>query len=287
MSDAGARVHYIPTIEEKLNDLFKIKSVSVIKNYYSTEFKKHYGKNITYLFQIRGENIDVELYTPFIKSGTTLIMYQWDSIKNFDYTKLIPYFNKSFSFDPADCLKFSSLSYFPMFHEIDNKEEQEDINDLLIVASFAYWRYKTIDRFYKLSQKYQLTSFMKLRLPLKTYVKFYASGKYINPKLLSIRHIKKSTYTYFLAHSKVIIDIPSPNQTGLTIRSLEAMAANKKLITTNKQIVNESFYSPLNTFILEDKFNEDLIMDFIQDEKKQYVNMDAFYINNWLLTIFC
>jgi hypothetical protein len=285
MTGAGAQVYYIPTIEEKLNDLFKVKSLKVIGDYYHEQLKKYHNYDITLLFQIRGENIDPELYAPFIQKGTRLVMYQWDSIENHDYTGLLPYFNKAFSFDRVDCEKYSSLRYLSNFHEIKPVKQEEEIYDLFNVAGFAYWRYKLINNFYALSKKNSLTTFIRLKLPLKTYLKFYATGHYTNPRLLTIKGVNKADYIKKLSQSKVVIDTPSPTQNGLTMRTIEALAANKKLITTNKQIEQEPFYSPNKILILDSNFDEAQIMAFIKNDKTEDVDMSGLYITNWILKI--
>lgn len=52
-------------------------------------------------------------------------------------------------------------------------------------------------------------------------------------------------------NSKAIIDVVSKNQTGLTLRPLEAIFFRKKLITNDFEITNRDFYSKENIFILE------------------------------------
>ena len=50
--------------------------------------------------------------------------------------------------------------------------------------------------------------------------------------------------------SKAILDIVQENQTGITIRPLEALFFHKKLITNNKNIVSYKFYCQNNIFII-------------------------------------
>lgn len=62
--------------------------------------------------------------------------------------------------------------------------------------------------------------------------------------------IEYSTYIDYVSSSKCIVDI-TPNQLcGLTIRPLEALALEKKLITNYEDIINYDFYDRENIFIL-------------------------------------
>lgn len=53
-------------------------------------------------------------------------------------------------------------------------------------------------------------------------------------------------YEMFLKHvenSDIVVDVVQKGQTGLTVRVLEALFYNKKLITNNKSIINMPFYN--------------------------------------------
>lgn len=80
-----------------------------------------------------------------------------------------------------------------------------------------------------------------------------------------------------------VVDITT-EQTGISLRPLEALFFDKKLITNNKSIKEYSFYHPNNIFILEE---DDLrkLPEFVTtpvtavSEKVK----DEFDINSWIL----
>jgi hypothetical protein len=51
--------------------------------------------------------------------------------------------------------------------------------------------------------------------------------------------------------SFAILDIEHPRQTGLTMRTFEAMGAGKKLVTTNERVKNTDFYNSENILVIE------------------------------------
>ena len=67
--------------------------------------------------------------------------------------------------------------------------------------------------------------------------------------------------------SKIILDIQHPKQTGLTMRTIEMIGMNKKIMTTNETIKEYDFYNPNNIFVI-DRNNIKLDTDFFD---KQYV----------------
>lgn len=58
-----------------------------------------------------------------------------------------------------------------------------------------------------------------------------------------------SEYLPLVNNSNIIVEIVREDQCGLTLRTLEALFYNKKLITTNKNVMDYDFYNKTNIFI--------------------------------------
>lgn len=73
----------------------------------------------------------------------------------------------------------------------------------------------------------------------------------------NIKELSYQDYINLVATSKAILDIMPPAQAGLTLRPMESIFLNKKIITDNIHIKKELFYSSKNIFILgEDNINQ-------------------------------
>lgn len=90
-------------------------------------------------------------------------------------------------------------------------------------------------------------------------------------------------YLEIVNKSKVILDIVEKNYDGLSLRAMESLFFDKKLITTNEAIINYDFYRKENIFILNDetwgKVKEFMAMPYKEiskDTKDQYI------IENWI-----
>lgn len=59
-------------------------------------------------------------------------------------------------------------------------------------------------------------------------------------------------YLELVKNNELLIEVVQKNQSGITLRALEAVFYNKKLITNNKEIKNEVFYNSNNIFVLGD-----------------------------------
>ena len=63
-------------------------------------------------------------------------------------------------------------------------------------------------------------------------------------------YLPYQTVLDLIGASRAILDIVQEGQTGLTLRPLEALFLNRKLITNNQDIENYDFYDKQNIFIL-------------------------------------
>jgi hypothetical protein len=86
---------------------------------------------------------------------------------------------------------------------------------------------------------------------------------------------------------KIIVEIQRSEQVGLSFRIFEALGHHKKLITTNKDIVNYDFYNPQNILVV-DEDNIEIPVDFVSSS---YVEIDEeilskYRIEHWIKPIF-
>lgn len=70
----------------------------------------------------------------------------------------------------------------------------------------------------------------------------------------------------YIANCKCLVEIVQKGQSGLTLRALEALFFRKKLITNNKNIINEEFYHSNNIYILGYDDSKRSIQDFLQSD---------------------
>lgn len=93
----------------------------------------------------------------------------------------------------------------------------------------------------------------------------------------------RNKYASLLANTKIVIDMPSPSQVGSTMRTIESLSMNKKLFTTNKNIVNESFYNAANIVVLQNNVvDEYLIGETLNSSFDDSKNDSLNTIYTWL-----
>ncbi|MEY8412513.1 hypothetical protein AALB51_14930 [Lachnospiraceae bacterium 62-26] len=95
---------------------------------------------------------------------------------------------------------------------------------------------------------------------------------------------KKVTYNKWLPYSTVlkkilasecIVEIMDKNNAGVTLRTLEAICYNKKLVTNNRKILESPFYNSDYIFLLDQ--NEDITMEFFEKNRLVEYRYDERY----------
>lgn len=86
--------------------------------------------------------------------------------------------------------------------------------------------------------------------------------------------------------AKCIIEILKKGQWGFTLRTMESLFLDKKLITNYSDIKNYDFYNPNNIFILDN--NYDKIKEFLAipyEPVPEYIK-ERYYFNTWIENFF-
>lgn len=104
---------------------------------------------------------------------------------------------------------------------------------------------------------------------------FFSENKSLN----EVENLTKDSF--------ILIDIVRENQRGLSFRFFEAMAYQKKIITTNKNILNYDFYNPQNILII----NENDIKIPEEFLKTPYIPLsedlfEKYTLQSWVKNIF-
>ena len=205
------------------------------------------GKQFDYLFVIRGYKME-KWFTEAIKAkypSIKTILYQWDSIYNWecDYRHMITWFDVTKTFDYKDAEDLS-LPYVPTFHTDDFKVKSADnpIYDLFFFGGYSYTRYEFVKRLKAYTEDHGIKLKIHLAISLKYYLREWVSGRRLNLSLLSLRQLSPKEYHEVFNQSNIIIDYTNPSQTGITMRSLDALGAGKKLLTSNGYITKEPGY---------------------------------------------
>lgn len=205
-----------------------------------------------------GYNCSITKYIKKKNPECKIIFYYWNIINSHNNLALYDSnIDEVWTFDKDDAKRYD-LKYNPQFYTKKVILEEKNIeNDILFLGR---------DK----NRKKTILELEKICLSKKIKTNFIVVKNERN--LLSYQE-----YLDLLGNSRCILDILSKNQKGMTIRVMEALFLNKKLITNNQDIVNYDFYCKENIFVLG-KDNLDDLEKFI---KSNYKKIPDDIINNY------
>ena len=108
----------------------------------------------------------------------------------------------------------------------------------------------------------------------------------IDSKYSITKTVEYDQYIEILNESMFVIDLVQKNQSGLTIRVLEALFLNKKIITNNYDIINYNFYSKDRILIIDDDFHEKDLIEFISDDNEDINTVNPDLLCKYELSVF-
>lgn len=254
MRAAGADVRFFyerdTSLKYALINRFKLVGIQEYqRRHFNAILEKTAAESYDYLVVVRGFYMPVD----FIKKikernpSITTIYYAWDSIDNWqgDYRYLIQSFDKVATFDYRDAVN-ENIKYVPTFHtdELTGLPKADIEYDIFYFGSFDELRrdFQTKLESYCREHKLRCKTFLYIS-PLR-FVFERLRGKKIDRKKVSFRRMEKGEYLDILSKSKVIVDVCTPKQSGLSMRILDALAAGKLILTTNKHIELEPGLDP-------------------------------------------
>lgn len=264
----------------------------------SEKFRKdRYEKNLFKLIKKNGKGIDIFIvikgeylipeHLKFIKDlnpNIKNIMYQWDSMKNHNYEGVINLFDAELTFDFEDAKRYN-LNYLPLFYtnDITSFHNNEDI-DFLLVGMFNPERYKYYLRLKEISSNNNLIFKSYIFCPLSHYITYELIRKKLNInslKDIKFKSLSRSKLISLYKRAKIFIDVCSPNQTGMSMRTIEAYGMNKKLITGNyDNIKSDSLINDIDVLPCESSIEN--IISFVNKEPNNYKNKEKLSIDNWI-----
>lgn len=220
-------------------------------------------------------------------------LYQWDSEQNLSYVKQIHhFFDKVYTFDRQDAVarkdvyQFLPLFYNSVYERIGRKKVTSYKYDCMYVGTAHPKKYQDINKMSRALKPVYSRQFIYHYMPSRL--------KFIYHKIMSpeYKHVKYSEFKTkkisqnklidIISKSKCILDAPQAGQTGLTMRTIECLGAKRKLITTNKDIVNYNFYKPENIYVYDGNVD---FNDIFFKKDYQNVNQDIYKkysLRSWL-----
>ncbi len=230
-----------------------------------------------------------------IQASSKFILYMWDSIENCpSVQKLFGLFDRIYSFDSTDVRANKDLSFRPLFY-LDDYQKLDNSNkksyDISFIGTGHTDRFEIVSKIKRQCDNNNLNYYFFVYLQdLKIYYArklFSKAFRFAKKTDFSFKSLKKDEILTIIGESKCVLDIERPVQRGLTMRTIEVLGARKKLITTNKDIVNYDFYNRANIFVI-DRAEPKIELEFINGGYKALPKpiYEKYSIGSWLNEVF-
>lgn len=217
------------------------------------------------------------------------VYYSWDSVSNFpSILEFKDCFERIYHFDTHDVKEYGFF-LLPLYYS--RKMEEKEIK-------YSFSAVFTIKRG-KLKKFQKIMELIPDNVKSNAFIYLYIQSKFVylyykltckefrksKAKDFKYKKLSKDAFYDIMCKSKVVIDCQMKSQSGLTMRTIEALYAKKKLITTNPNIVDYDFYTPNNICILN-KNHLNIPLDFFETSfDDNYAISDKYSIEQFVKTI--
>ncbi len=178
-------------------------------------------------------------------AGARFLLYNWDSISNHDYLPHLGSFDEVFTFDPEDARRHG-LKHLPLFcsREFQSLQRRnQHLNGVYFVGNIvSQARYEAIDSFRQYCAANAVSLNAYLACTPVVAARLWRAG--VKPTGLSYGPIAHERFLDIMANATTVFDFANHVQTGYTMRIFENLCARKKIITSNRRIQAEPFYTP-------------------------------------------
>lgn len=273
--------------------IFERKSCNYYKKIISENRRKKYNYILIINCDMTPKNMLKKMKMNF--PNAKMCLYLWDSIENIPgIMKKLQFFDSIHSFDYDNCIRYPMLKFRPLFYAdpfcqepIKNKDYKYDISFCGTIHSD---RFAVIRQMQDIARCFSLKGYWYCYLQSKFIYYFYKMVKkeFSAASQHNFIFVKKSSeqIAQIAADSRAILDIQHPKQNGLTMRTIEIIGMNKKLITTNAAIKNYDFYNANNILVVNRK---QVQMDLTFFEKP-YIPLnnevyEKYSLKNWILEL--
>ena len=270
----------------------------------NTVCRKHFSFNRKYIKALPFKWI---WYRPMLnalkidnQTEYVFIFYDWGGLakdmcfmkflrKNIKHLKLVYMFTNIIKISGA--VRYGTLNMLPhyfdkifAFDRVDSNKYHFDFTPLIYSKSPTYKENeKTIDVFYIGNAKDRLDdlhSIYQKCVASNLSCLFYINGVPRQSQLYpNIHYNERLTYEEvlkFISHAKCMVDAIQSGSTAMTIKVCESVLYDKKLITTNENIVKESYYDE-SRFLLYDEKSE--VENFVRSSITPYSDEEKAYFS--------
>lgn len=251
------------------------------------------NKKYDYVFVIAGKSLEIDILEQYKKQQpqAEFILYLWDDISRVPgYFEMAPYFDEIYTFAQTDAEQYH-LHFLPMFipdthvYAGEEKRYRFNLSGMLHSERLEIWDRIVTDCDLREEDCYiylmgtRMKHFLQVLLPGGSR---WMKRKYIHVNSTSFQNIGAN-----MKRSRVTLDIQHAAQKGVTSRTIEALGAHTKVISTNQYARESELYRYGNIYII-DRENPKVPRSFFEEEYHVMPEeiYQKYHIDHWVQSMF-
>jgi hypothetical protein len=229
---------------------------------------------------INPAQIDANQLAAGLKVSDHKIAYLYDSFSRWPMTREeLAGYDEVFSFDPANAKSYGLKKLYNFIYD-DYSADGEPGEYSAFVVMAGKDRVPALEGLAQAFDRLGVTDY-KFLVQCKPIPNAHPGITFFEQRM-SLESVGE-----LVKRSRIILDISKPGQAGLSFRFFEAMASRKKVITTNRSVVDYDFYNPANILVIDEanpvipeRFMTDPYVDVPEHIYQQYT------LQGWVKTVF-
>jgi hypothetical protein len=267
--------------------------------YVNSIVSAHRSDSFDDILVIKGQGFTVPMMRRILDAfpGARKIFYNWDSFRNARGSReKLPLFQRRFTFDPGDARDTSEIKFRQSFFSDEYRAQapadagtEGSSIDVLFVGTIHTDRYAVLKRLRRALPP-GISHYYYLYFPSRL---IYLARRVFDPHFWRARArdfkfqpLGRDDTAALFRRARVVVDIERPVQTGLTMRTLEALASGKKVATTNSRITQYDFFDAANIAVIDRK-SPSLSESFLRQPARPVPPefLRRYSLDQWLLDV--
>jgi hypothetical protein len=252
----GAVVHFLPiepaTLAYRILKKAGLLASGWLKRYHRAAIARlrHASPDVVLFIQVHQIGDLVQEYRAAFASAR-FVLYYWDSLRTHDYLPYVRYFDRTCTFDRADS-RVHGLDYLPLFYAERFRSLRSslaaDCDVAFVGTAVSLGRYEQLEKFRAVARANGVSLIDYLVVSPFLYIRMLLHGRLLRG--VHFRSLSEQRLLQLYGRARAILDLPNNLQSGLSMRTFEALGAHRKLITTNRDLMGEDLYTADSVFVL-------------------------------------
>lgn len=206
------------------------------------------------------------VYKTLIKQKSNMKLYYMNPIDN-QNKELLHYFTEVYSFSETDSNEYGMKYKHTPYSKAKNINMSKEKYDVVFLGRVK-------------GREEEILSTKKILENAGITCRFMVFGADSNEIVLK-EYMDYETYLGYVLNCKCVLEMNQKGQDACSLRFLEGLFYEKKVITNNINIVNDLYYDKENVFILGEN-DISVLYEFINGSYKRVCGLEKIEFKNWL-----